>query len=186
MDASQTYRPKPTIVFVPGAFHTAAHFEPICALLNQADYPTTTVELPTTSRAQTASYRDDVYAIRSVLEKLVEEEGKEVTLALHSYGGVPGCQTVNGLERSKREAEKKPGGVIHVLFVAALLVEQGRKMAEALEGGRAPSWAVFKVSNYIHTLASIRPVGLMPSAGSDIGLQTGRSSLSYQYVVRLL
>lgn len=79
-----------------------------------------------------------------MLEKLVEGDGKEVTLALHSYGGVPGCQTVSGLERSKRKLEGKPGGIVHVLFIAALLVEQGHGMAAALEGGKAPSWAVFK------------------------------------------
>ncbi|KAK3168974.1 hypothetical protein OEA41_005422 [Lepraria neglecta] len=144
MDGSKTTHPRPTIVFVPGAFHTSVHFEPISAVLNQASFPTTTVELPTTAQATTASYRDDVYAIRSVLERLVEEDGKEVLLALHSYGGVPGCQTVSGLERSKRKAEGRPGGVIHVLFIAALLVEQGQGMAAALEGGKAPSWAVFK------------------------------------------
>ncbi len=145
MNTLEINHSKPTVVFVPGAFHTSAHFEPITILLNRASFPTTTVELPTTARAHTASYRDDVYAIRSVLEKLIEEEGREIMLALHSYGGVPGCQTVNGLERSKRKAQGKPGGVIQVLFIAALLVEQGHKMAEALEGGKAPPWAVFKV-----------------------------------------
>ena len=66
-------------------------------------------------------------------------------LAAHSYGGVPGCQTVSGLERSKRKAEGKTGGVVHILFIAALLVEQNQKMADALEGGKAPPWAAFKV-----------------------------------------
>ncbi len=144
-DASTSIRQKPTIVFVPGAFHTEMHFAPISDFLSQHSFPTTTAELPTTARATTATYRDDVYAIRSVLEKLVVEDGKDVMLALHSYGGVPGCQTVNGLERSRRKAEGKPGGVVHILFVAALLVEQNQRMADALEGGKAPPWAVFKV-----------------------------------------
>ncbi len=149
MDASEAHHPRPTIVFVPGAFHIEAHFQPISSLLNRASFPTVTVSLPTTSQATACSYRDDVYAIRSVLETLVEEEGKEVLLAVHSYGGVPGCQTVCGLERSKRKAEGKSGGIVHVLFITALLVEQGRRMAEALEGGKAPNWAVFKVR--LHT-----------------------------------
>ena len=143
MDAS-----KPTIVFVPGAFHTSVHFEPMSALLNEASFPTTTVDLPTTARARTASYKDDVYAVRSVLETLVKEGGKEVVVALHSYGGVPGCQTISGLERSRRKAEGRPGGVIHVLFIAALLVEQGQKLADALQGGKRPEWAVFRVGCY--------------------------------------
>ena len=70
---------------------------------------------------------------------------KEVLVALPSYGGVSGCQNIRGLERSKRKAEGRPGGVIHILFIAALLVEQGQRMVDALEGGKAASWAVFKV-----------------------------------------
>ena len=81
----------------------------------------------------------------SDLSEILENE-YEVLLAAHSYGGVPACQTVSGLERKKLEAEGKPGGVIHVLFITAVLVEQNRRMAEALEGGKALSWAIFKVS----------------------------------------
>ena len=73
-----------------------------------------------------------------MLEKSIEQEGKEILLVLHSYGGVPGCQTVSGLDRSRLKREDKPGGVVHVLFLAALLVEQGQAMGAALEGGKAP------------------------------------------------
>lgn len=145
----ESSRVNPTVVFVPGAFHSKAHFAPISSLLNQKSYSTVTVELPTTVKATTAKYVDDVHAIRSVLEKLIEEEGKEVMLAPCSYGGVPGCQSVSGLERSRRKTEGKAGGVVHVLFIAALLIEQGEKMVKALEGGKAPDWAVFKVSSQI-------------------------------------
>lgn len=139
----------PTIVFDPGAFHVKAHFAPISALLTQNSYPKVTVELPTTVKATTAKYPDDVHAIRSVLEKLVEEEGKEVMLTPCSYAGVPGCQSVSGLGRSSRKAAGKAGGVVHVLFIAALLVEQGEAMVKALEGGKALDWAVFKVSSHV-------------------------------------
>lgn len=155
MDRSHTNNPKPTIVFLPGVFHTEAHFKPICALLNERSFPTITIEFPTTAHATTATYRDDVYAVRSVLETEIVENGKEVLLAAHSYGGVPGCQTVSGLERSKRKAEGKAGGVVHVLFIAALLVEQNQKLVEALENGKLPPWAVFKVRKSVAVLLSI-------------------------------
>ena len=138
---------KPHNVFVPGAFQVEPHFAPISSLLNQNSYPTVTVELPTTVKATTAKYPDDVHAIRSVLEKLIEEEGKEVMLVPCSYAGVPGCQSVSGLERSRGKTEGKAGGVVHVLFIAALLIEQGERMVKALDGGKAPDWAVFKVSS---------------------------------------
>ncbi|KAL8840568.1 MAG: hypothetical protein Q9170_001254 [Blastenia crenularia] len=146
MDSStpEKEQAKPTIVFAPGAFHTSVHFEPISSFLNQRSFPTRTVDLPTTAHATTASYRDDVYPVRSLLDQLVIEENKGVMLALHSYGAVPGCQAVTGWERSKRRANGKAGGIVHVLFITGLLVEQGQQMADALEGGKQPDWAVFK------------------------------------------
>ena len=134
---------KPTIVFVPGAFHTPEHFRPMSTLLEASSYQTITVALPSIgARASSASYRDDVHAIRSTLQELVEDEGKDVLLAVHSYGAVPGCQTVGGLEKNARMKEGKKGGVVHVLFMVALLVEQGQRLRDVLEGG-LPAWAAF-------------------------------------------
>ena len=139
---------KPTIVFVPGAYHTAAHFQPLSLLLERAYFPTLTVSVPSIGElAATATYRDDVRTIRATLERLVEDEGKDVMLAPHSLGAVSGCQTVTGLEKSKRLKEGKSGGIIHVLFITALLIGQGQKLRDCLEDG-LPSWKSFDVSQY--------------------------------------
>lgn len=137
---------KPTLVFVPGAFHTPNHFTPLAELLQASSYPSVTVSLPSIgAQAATGTLTDDIKAIRAVLEKLVEEEGKDVVLAAHSYGGVPACQTVSGLEKSKRANGGKKGGVVHVLFIAALLVEEGTALVDALGGG-LPPWAEAEVT----------------------------------------
>ena len=149
-------RIKPTVVFVPGVFHVEEHFKPMMETLSKASLPAITAVLPTHTLPTTASYQDDVYAIRTLLERLVIQEGKEVILAPHSFGAVPACQTVSGLERSRRQREGKPGGVIHVFFIAALIVEQGRLLAEALDGGKLPDWASFKVRLLpLHTRAQM-------------------------------
>lgn len=137
---------KPTIVFVPGAFHTPNHFTPLTELLQKSSFPSVTVSLPSIgAQAATATLTDDIQAIRSVLEKLIEEEGKDIVVAAHSYGGVPACQTVSGLEKSKRSNGGKKGGIVHVLFIAALLVEEGKALVDALGGG-LPPWAEAEVS----------------------------------------
>ena len=139
---------KPTIVFVPGAYHTAAHFQPLSVLLERAHFPTLTVSVPSIGDlAATATYQDDVRTIRATLERLVEDEGKDVMLAAHSLGAVSGCQTVTGLEKSKRLKEGKSGGIIHVLFITALLIGQGQKLRDCLEDG-LPSWKSFDVSQH--------------------------------------
>lgn len=78
-----------------------------------------------------------------MLEKLIEEEGKDVILAPHSAGGIPGCQTIS--EKSSRSKKDQKGGIVHVLFIAALLLAQGQTLLDAL-GGARPSWASFDVS----------------------------------------
>ena len=68
-------------------------------------------------------------------------------LVIHSYGGVPGCQAVRGLDKETRVSEgKEEGGIVHCIFLAALLVSKGDTLVGALgEGGLAP-WYDLDVS----------------------------------------
>ncbi|MCJ1287295.1 hypothetical protein MMC26_006643 [Xylographa opegraphella] len=134
-------RQQPTVVFVPGAFHVPAHYEHVIAHLETLSFPSIAVSLPTIGTlAATAGLYDDVQAVRSTLERLVEVENKEVILIPHSYGGNPGCQAVGGLERSKRVKEGKNGGVIHCLFISAFMIPEGETVVSTLGGG-LPPWA---------------------------------------------
>ena len=58
MDFPKSDLAKSMVVFVPGAFHTRAHFQPISTLLSEEALPTLTIQLPTTSFEKTALYRD--------------------------------------------------------------------------------------------------------------------------------
>ena len=138
---------KPTIVFVPGAHHGPEHFSPIISLLEQQSYPSVAVSLLSIGiEAETASLSEDVFAIREVLARLVEAEKKDVVLVIHSYGGVPGCQTIRGLDKETRVAEGKEGGIIHCVFLAALLVPKGETLVGAVGGGGLPPWSDRDVS----------------------------------------
>ena len=146
MSANPSSQSKPTVVFIPGAFHTPAHFQPMSTLLQESSFPTITIPRQSVgAQAATSSYRDDIRFIRILLEKLIEEEGRDVILAPHSAGGIVGCQIVSGFEKSKRAKNGQNGGIVHVLFIAALLLAQGQTLIDAL-GGAMPSWASFDVS----------------------------------------
>lgn len=137
---------KPTVVFVPGAFHTPAHFEPIVSLLEKHSYSSLAVQLPTRgATARSSDLHDDIQAIREQLTRLIEVEQKEVVLVMHSHGGVSGCQSVQGFEKSGRIAQGKDGGIIRCLFLAAILLLKGETTRSFL-GGSLPPWVAIEVS----------------------------------------
>lgn len=133
----------PTVVFVPGSFHTPAHYEPIGSLLEKHGFPSLAVQLPTIgATARKSDQHDDLQAIRDQLKRLIDEEQKEVLLVMHSSGGVVGCQTVHGFEKSARIAQGKSGGIIGCLFLSAVLLLEGETVRSFLEGPTPPSTAV--------------------------------------------
>ena len=62
---------------------------------------------------------DDAAHINAVLTELAEE-GKEIVLAGHSYGGTPMSEALKGLSRAERTRLGKKGGVVRAGYVAAL------------------------------------------------------------------
>ncbi len=130
-----------TVVWVPGLLHTPAHFGPIIKALAEAGIPSISIDMPNYGlSASSALPYDDLKVIRSACSDLVNE-GKEVILIGHSYSGVPVCQAVRGLERSLRKSERKAGGIIRVMFVAAFVIPEGVSMLQYMNGNLPPPWA---------------------------------------------
>jgi pimeloyl-ACP methyl ester carboxylesterase len=86
--------PQPTIVFVPGAFHSPEYYSPVRALLEAKGYGTEPVSLPSVGNNSASSMTDDPTAIRVVSSKLADE-GHQVVLVMHSYGGTPGTENIS-------------------------------------------------------------------------------------------
>ena len=139
---------KPTILFVPGTFHTPAHFQPIMSQLKGYSYPSLTVSLPSMDPhlASISDVQADILAIRSKLMMLTTEKCRDVILVMHSYGAVPGCQAIRGLEKPKWVAFGQKGGVIHCVFVASSMVAQDGDALSTLGGG-LPPWVFADVSS---------------------------------------
>lgn len=111
---------KPTIFFIHGAWHSPKHFQPVRELLESEGYPTECPCQPTFNAIPPTSLDDDVKAIQSELDKLIEEQGKDVTVVMHSYGGVVGTEAVHeSLGKKARESNSLPGGVLRLLYNTA-------------------------------------------------------------------
>ena len=77
-------------------------------------------------------------------------EGKEVVLAMHSYGGLPGGGAVSGLEKRSCEAMGKKGGVVAMIWMASFVVSKGVALSEMAE---KTDWTVIHVSNPVRRLS---------------------------------
>lgn len=61
---------------------------------------------------------EDVKAVRKAISSEVEQE-HDVVVAVHSYGGVPGCEAIKGFTEGDQAAQGKKGGVVKLLFICA-------------------------------------------------------------------
>ncbi|CAM6095214.1 unnamed protein product [Calypogeia fissa] len=120
---------KPTIVLIPGAWHLPSPtFDSLIAILTKSGYPTLPITLP--SVGSPAIFADDVATIRTSITAIIEEQARDVVVLMHSYGAAPGTKALNGLAKTVREKEGKKGGVIGLVYVAAMIPMVGESVHE--------------------------------------------------------
>lgn len=135
---------KPTFVLAPGAWHKETCYSPAQQLLESRGYPVEAVEYPSVgAEPPTKGLTDDANAVRAVLQRLADE-GKEIVLVVHSYGGLVGANAVEGLGYKQRAKEGKKGGVITFVYLTAFVVPKGKCIREML-GGQFLPWMKFEV-----------------------------------------
>lgn len=149
---------KPTIVLVPSSFcPSALLWDKVIDKLHSAGYDAIAVELQSVSPPSTApgkTMSDDAAHIHGVVERLADE-GKAVVLAMHSYGGIPGTQSVKGLSRKERQQQGKKGGVARLVYVAAMLINEGENSGDSF-GEFAEPREYFKVSVCLYLARTCR------------------------------
>jgi hypothetical protein len=139
----------PTFVLVPGVYHTAAHTHILAESLHAKGYLTEVILHPTIGPlATSAPPNADAANLRQVLDELVNNQQKDIVLVCHSYGGVPGSQSVNGLETSARAKRGQKGGIMKVIYLSAILPREGESVLQTFsEAGMKPGdWAEMDVS----------------------------------------
>lgn len=53
------------------------------------------------------------------------DQGKDVMLIAHSYGGVPASEAIKGLSKAERERYGKKGGIVRVAYMTTLVPDLG-------------------------------------------------------------
>lgn len=129
---------KPVIIFVPGAWHPPSCFAPVMDRLEAADYETKGVELVSVGPAEhIMDFKPDVEAIQAAMMPYCNQ-GKDILMVVHSYGGMIGSEAVRGFEKTTREKEGKKGGLVHIYFCCAFCMPVGMSLIDGLQGKPLP------------------------------------------------
>ncbi|KAK2018531.1 alpha/beta-hydrolase [Colletotrichum eremochloae] len=128
----------PTVVFTPGAWHGPQSFDLVRDGLTAKGYESQAIKLPSVGAdPATVGVAEDAAVLRSTIETLADE-GKEVVLVVHSYGGMVGGNAVEGLGYQQRAAENKAGGVIMMVYLSAFAAPKGVSLLDMLSGKYLP------------------------------------------------
>ncbi|KAI9931995.1 hypothetical protein ASPWEDRAFT_40178 [Aspergillus wentii DTO 134E9] len=129
---------KPTIVLVLGAWCLPPVYEQLQSRLSRRNIPSESPAHPSIgAEPPTKTLTDDVSSLRQTLTKLVEE-GKDVVVVGHSYGGVVTSNAVEGLSKADRSRQGKKGGVVLVVYMSAFVLPKGTSLKDMLGGEFLP------------------------------------------------
>jgi pimeloyl-ACP methyl ester carboxylesterase len=130
---------KPTFLLIPGAWHSPAYFNPLISYLSDHGYPSVAVKLPAVnSSPAVTSLQPDVDAAAAALTTLLDRDGTDVIVVMHSYGGMVGTGAVGQVVHERRAAGAARGGktgrVKRLVYVTAHVPHDGQTLFEAIEG----------------------------------------------------
>lgn len=138
---------KPSIVLVPGPWHSPEHYSILRAFLERNGYEMFSQSNPScnsvTPDSESAA-KDTAFIKDHVLMPLLAA-GKKIVLVLHSYGGLPGAAAAKGLSLVERHAAGQPGGIVGLVFISALVAHEGQSFLSMSPGQIFDEWVIPKV-----------------------------------------
>lgn len=133
---------KPTILLIPGAWLQPSTYDSFIAHLQHLSFPTACASYPSLDPSHPATAdaaTDSETVLQQSLLPLIENEGKDVVIVMHSYGGVPGSSAARGLSKVQRSRKGKQGGVVGLVFISGFVLPGGASVADG-QGGQLPAW----------------------------------------------
>lgn len=128
----------PTIVLVTGAFHVDSAVDILGGRLQEAGYNTRSLGLRTVGNSGLTPNDDATFLEKELLFPLIEQQGKDVVLYLHSYAGFPGSVAIHGLSKQERSAQGKKGGIVGLIYQSAFIPKEGDTLVKMIGGSYAP------------------------------------------------
>jgi pimeloyl-ACP methyl ester carboxylesterase len=130
-------RSKPSILIIPGACGLPEFYDGVMEPVAAKGYEIKALHIPTVGlktgprEGYPPSIYDDAAFIAKETQALADQ-GKDVILIAHSYGGVPTTQSTEGLSKAVRNAAGKEGGIVRLAYMTCLVPAIGEKAMELL------------------------------------------------------
>lgn len=128
----------PQLLIVPGSYTSALAYISIRDHLRKShpSLPEAIIyDLPTASSGPPLpppTLYDDAAFFAEKITELVDQ-GVDVVLFAHSYGGVVAREAMKGVSKAERESQGKSGGVAKVIYLSSVICEPGETCAEVLK-----------------------------------------------------
>jgi pimeloyl-ACP methyl ester carboxylesterase len=140
---------KPAIVIVPGSFSPASFYADVVDALGSYGYEVIVETLLSSARSplrgeKAATMQEDADLFHDIVERLADQ-GKDVVLVTHSYGGIVGTECSKGLSKEERKALGKTGGISRFVYVTSVVPTPGNSLKD-LMGDLLPPFLTVEVS----------------------------------------
>lgn len=143
---------KPTVVIVPGAWQLAVGYSGFAKQIEALGFPTEVISFPSVGGTESPlpGLPEDVAVARKTLSRFADE-GRDILMLCHSYGGVVGSCAVEGLDFASRKKEGKTGGVILIAYMSAFMIPRGKSLLDMIGGAPLP-WMRVEVDTFFQAL----------------------------------
>ena len=136
---------RPELVIVPTSFCISSMYDGQVKFLRERGFSVHALDPPSfparyKPEVPAPSMHDDARFISDFVTKLADE-GKDVVILAHSYGGCPVSQAVEGLTKHERATQGKYGGVVRIAYLTAIVPRLGASTLATISAsseGKAP------------------------------------------------
>ncbi|KAF2710986.1 alpha/beta-hydrolase [Pleomassaria siparia CBS 279.74] len=131
--------PKPHIVFLPGAWHSAEGYYAVMSKLEEAGYSVHSRPLPGVGMYNPpVDLVDDIAATQEIVNEAIGD-GNDVIVIPHSWPGIVVGSALVGYGKKQREERGQKGGVVRGAYMCSFIVPEGVSLMDACQH-RLPPW----------------------------------------------
>lgn len=121
---------KPLVIIVPGSFTFPPLYESFLTAVRERGQDIECLHLLSSGvaagqgRDGLPTMYDDAALVAKEVEKHADQ-GRDIILLPHSYGGIPATESIKGLSKAERKKQGKAGGVVEIAYMTCLVPGEG-------------------------------------------------------------